>query len=267
MQGFVRVKQTNQGKILQRIAEDGLFVEYLASDNKPKPAVYWIPPFEGEAPRDYLARVVADAKRSATIAHRCGGGTYLGLRMLKGVVRPQVHAWSLQGAPQNWDAQDVLRCLQDSGVQQVEILKPPHKKKGWLIKGLVEDSSDIGVVGIDAGNRNLMLLRLRRTIRGNADTIEVLKKPAKGFNEPSVQRILIPDTPSKPPKPGPEPRAKGEGGKDEQRERSRSPDRSRPSPCPMPTSTTLLSAGGEGTVGTSVLRLHLALMLIKHGIK
>ena len=103
LQGFVRVKQANQRKMLEHLSEDGLFIEFLA-----KPDVYWIPPFEEEDPKTYLSRVCADARNEGTtVAYRKGGGVCLGLRVLKRKCRLQMHAWSLSGAGANWDAQDV----------------------------------------------------------------------------------------------------------------------------------------------------------------
>ena len=49
-----------------------------------------------------------------------------------------------------------LRCLGEVGVEDAEILKPPGKKKGWLVKGVVPGASGIGVVAI-------LIDRLRRT--------------------------------------------------------------------------------------------------------
>ena len=66
--------------------------------------------------------------------------------MPKGKGRPQVHAWTLSGAPANWDAQDVLRCVGEVGVADAEILKPPGSKKGWLVNGIVKRLLRLGVL-------------------------------------------------------------------------------------------------------------------------
>ena len=249
LQGFVRVKLANQPKVLDHLSEDGLFIEYLACDDKPKPVVYWIPPMDGEEPREYLARVCKDAKSErATVAHRRGGGVYLGLRVPKGTHKPQVHAWSLTGAPGNWDAQDVLRCLFEAGVEEVEVIKPPGKKKGWLIKGIVKDVSAIGVVAIQAEQHTMLLTRAQHKVDRKVEKVSLIKGPDKSFNEPLAKRVLLPSTPQK------AANKANDGVKDDKedkRERSPRRDKSQEQPIKMPYAEKYdaLDCGGRGDCG------------------
>ena len=141
----------------------------------------------------------ADAKKeSKTVAHRRGGGVFLGLRVPKGSSsKPQKHAWSLTGAPVNWDAQDVLKCLADAGIEDAEILKPPGKKKGWLFKGIANDASGIGVFAVQAGTHTMFVTRAQQKVERKVDKVVPIKGSGKGLNEPVAKRILLPDTPKR----------------------------------------------------------------------
>ena len=223
LQGFVRVKASNQNKILQHLSEDGLFIEHLASDASAKPVVFWRPPLGGEQAREYLARIVGEAKKEkTTIAHRRGGGTYLGLHVPKGKHQPQKHAWLLKGAPRIWDSQDVLKCLLDAGAKDVEVIRPPGRVKAWLLKATVSDSNDLGVTAIAAGSLTLLLTRAQAEVARKVDTVEVLKGPLQAFNEPKASRVPLSPAPEKP-KPVSAPPGAGGQKDDEGRANSRSP--------------------------------------------
>ena len=62
LQGYVRCKHEHKSHILSHLGDDGIFVERLASDQEPRPPVWWVPTEEGEEPVNYLQRVVVDAK-------------------------------------------------------------------------------------------------------------------------------------------------------------------------------------------------------------
>ena len=57
-------RESNQNKVFQHLSGDGLFIEHLASDAQAKP------PLEGEPARDYLSRIVKEAKHEHTTIAR-----------------------------------------------------------------------------------------------------------------------------------------------------------------------------------------------------
>ena len=222
-----------------------MFLETLASDPGPKPNVFWMAPEDNETPKQYLGRVAAEAKEEgATLAHRRGGGASLGLRLASNSTRPQRLTWSLQGAPKSWSAQDVLQCLADAKVTETEVLRPPNRRQGWIVKGIVPDVSALGVVAIEAGHCTLMLVRSPGRVVRTASTVSRMKGSGKSFHEPAATRVLVCGEAAK------NRSASKEASKEDGdgRDRSRSPDRSN-QPAQVPHANKIdildLAAGGE----------------------
>ena len=110
--------------------------------------------------------------------------------MLPGKVKPQLRAWSLQGAPKSWDAQDVMQCLEESGATNIEILRPPGKIRAWLVKAIVPDETDLGVVVIQAGHHTLFLNRTLPRSKRKAEVISVINAGQKADDTvtPTVEK-------------------------------------------------------------------------------
>ena len=115
--------------------------------------VFWIHPFEEETPSAYLARATLEAKKDgSTLAHRRGGGAALGVRMLPGKRRLCLRTWALHGVPKVWSAQDVCQCLTEAECEQVSVVRPPGRFRYWLVRCVVKDDCNLGVVAIQTEN-------------------------------------------------------------------------------------------------------------------
>ena len=247
LQGYARCKHEHKSHILSHLGDDGIFVERLASDQEPRPPVWWVPTQEGEEPVNYLQRVVVDAKaKGATIAHRRGGGSYLGLRCVKGKAPAQLHAWTLSGAPKAWSEADVLQCLLDAECSEISIIRPPGRQRSWLLKAVVPEDNDLGVVAIQAGKHCLMLNRVKGRGQRASEVVSVIKAP-RGPGKPSTSVGPKTAPKSSSPKPG--------TGKPEdntaERGRSRSPAKDAPKiPVkPFQDKFVEVDCGGAGSCG------------------
>ena len=253
LQGFVRTKKQFATKIESHMGSDGLFIERLASDSVPRPPVWWVPCIEGETACAYHTRSIEEAKsQGATLAHRRGGGAFLGLRLLKGKPKPQRRAWSLHNAPKAWTAQDAIQCVLDSGATDVEVVRPPGRQRNWLFKAVVPDESDLGVVTIEAKDRTLLLNWVQGRPQRNVNVVSVIRASKQKVAECTV---LLP--PAKPtgtaaparanPNNGPGQTAAEAGNRS--RERSRSPPRQAEVSFPVSGKFEKLDCGGGGDCG------------------
>ena len=181
LQGFVRAKKEYVEKFLQHLSKDGLFFEHLATSHAPKQPVWWIAPFENESLPDYLTRAATEAvKEKATLAHRRGGGSSLGLRLTKH--RPVTSTWSLHGAPNIWSATDIQSCLQEAGCTDIAILRAPGRQRHWLIRACVPDDDAVGVMAIDAGNTRMTLCKIQSNIKRQTEVVETIR-PFRRYRE------------------------------------------------------------------------------------
>ena len=178
LQGFIRTKKQFATKMDSHVGSDGLFIERLASDPTPRRSVWWVPRHEGELPLDYHARALTEARnQNATLAHRRGGGAFLGLRLGQGKAKAQLRAWSLHNAPKSWNAQEVIQCVLDSGASDVEVVRPPGRQRSWLLKAVVPDEDDLGVVAIQANDRTLLLNRQQNKAKRTVQVVSVIRTP------------------------------------------------------------------------------------------
>ena len=172
LQGFVRCKDDQKSKVLDHVGDDGLFVDQLASASEPRQAVRWMTREDNEDPKAYLARVSEVAKKmNSAVAHRRGGGNFLGVRLAPGTYEPVTKTWSLTGAPRVWTGQDVVQCLLESCCTSVAILKPPAKTQGWLVKATVKAENALGIVAISADDRQLLLTRVQPKVKRSTKVI------------------------------------------------------------------------------------------------
>ena len=176
LQGFLRSQEKSIDQIMKLSGKDGLFVDKLSTEQSQRPNVWWIPIQEGETMSAYFTRAQADAKKeNSSLCFRKGGTTCLGLRLQDSKHRPQLHAWTLHGAPKHWFGQDVMQCLFDAGCQEAAIIKPPGRHKSWLIKAVVPDENSLGVLAIHAGTRVLYLNRVQDKQRRSPEVVSVIR--------------------------------------------------------------------------------------------
>ena len=184
LQGFLRTTTEHQHKILSHIGDDGLFIDHLASSGAPKQFVRWMPVEDNEEAKVYLSRVAVAAKQvHATIAHRRGGGNFLGVRLPPGKFEPVSKTWCLTGAPKVWSSQDVTQCLLETCCTTVAILRPPSKGRGWLVKATVKEENDLGVVALQAGNFQLMLTRAQPRITRTTEVLSSIRPKSQRREE------------------------------------------------------------------------------------
>eukprot|EP00435_Cladocopium_sp_Y103_P007050 s1814_g2.t1 len=208
LQGFLRAPEKSIDEVMKLSGKDGIFVDRLTNERRPRPNVWWIQIKEGEDMPAYLARASAEAKKeNCSMCFRKGGSTCLGLRLQDSKHLPQLHAWTLHGAPRHWFGQDVMQCLFDAGCTEAEIIRPPGKQKAWLVKAIVPDEHGLGVMAIQAGSRVLYLNRVQNRQRKSAEVMSVIrsKYQARGTQ---INKDVPPNKPAPPP-----------------RERSRSPSK------------------------------------------
>ena len=145
---------------------------------RPRPNVWWIPIKEGEDMTSYFTRATEEAKKGNTnLCFRKGGSTCLGLRLQANKSIPQLHAWTLHGAPRHWFGQDVLQCLFDAGCSEAAIIRPPGKQKAWLVKAVVPDENSLGVMAIHAGSQVMYLNRVINKQRRSTEVMTVIRAP------------------------------------------------------------------------------------------
>ena len=160
LQGFLRCKESSANAVLQLSGTEGLFVDKLCNSPSPRPNVWWFALAEDEDLHTYFVRAAAEAKReNASLCFRKGGNACLGMRLQSAKkMGLQLHAWTLHGVPKHWFGQDVMQCLFDAGCTEAAIIRPPEgRQRSWLVKAKVNDENNLGVVGIQAGARVLLL--------------------------------------------------------------------------------------------------------------
>ena len=221
IQGYLRCKKVYVSRLANHLGADGMFIERLASDTScPKQNVWWLAKGDTEPMREYHARAVAEARQcSATLAHRRGGGSSLGLRLPKSQrPSPQKRAWTLHNAPKHWAEPEVRKCLEETGASEIEILRPPGRQRNWLCKAIIPDETDVGVVAIEAGNRSLLLQRVQHHTKRHAEVVKIIKGNGSlhddtgALAKPETKDVNVPGA---------------EKPEDASRERSRSPKKSR----------------------------------------
>jgi hypothetical protein len=176
LQGFLRSQEKSIDQITKLSGKDGLFVDKLNNEQSRRPNIWWIQIKEGETMSSYFTRAHAEAKKeNSSLCFRKGGSTCLGLRLQENKHMPQLHAWTLHGAPKHWFGQDVMQCLFDAGCQEAAIINPPGRHRSWLIKAVVPDENSLGVVAIHAGTRVLYLNRVQNKKRRSPEVVSVIR--------------------------------------------------------------------------------------------
>ena len=266
LQGILRTKESFVETVLKKSGQDGLFVDRLTNQQQPRPNLWWVQRLEDEEPRAYYLRAVEEAKaEGATLAFRKGGGEFLGLRLKDNRHKPQLHAWTLHGAPKHWSGQEVLKCLFEAGCTEVAIIRPPARQRSWLVKAIVPDENAIGVMGIQAGNNVLYLNRVQHKIKRSEEVLQVIRpqtRPKPGTT------VGAPNRDSKSAKNNErlqkEQQANQQDEVTENRARSRSPTgrgRSEPDPAiaDLHAKFNILDCGGQGNCGYNCLAAALGL--------
>ena len=175
LQGFLRSQEKSIDQITKLSGKDGLFVDKLNTEQSRRPNIWWIQIKEGETMSSYFTRAHAEAKKeNSSLCFRKGGSTCLGLRLQENKHMPQLHAWTLHGAPKHWFGQDVMQCLFDAGCQEAAIINPPGRHRSWLIKAVVPDENSLGVVAIHAGTR-VLYINLSRTRNAAPEVVSVIR--------------------------------------------------------------------------------------------
>lgn len=118
------------------------------------------------------------AARKRQLAYRRGGGANLGIRLQEGdptstLPRPAV-VWRLCGVPRGWTNAALEDYLKGAGWQQVEVLAPPQRRRGygWLVKGvppedvarealLTPDGTALTATKLTCGSSNLVRVKCR----------------------------------------------------------------------------------------------------------
>ena len=176
LQGFLRAKDNYVEAVMKKSGQEGLFVDRLSTQQQPRPNLWWIQRLEDEEPVAYYQRALQEAKNDGvTLAFRKGGGAFLGLRLKANQQKPQLHAWTLHGAPKHWGGQEVLKCLLDAGCLEVAIIRPPGRQRSWLLKAVVPDENAIGVLGIQAGSNMLYLNRVQHKVKRSEEVVQVIR--------------------------------------------------------------------------------------------
>lgn len=68
----------------------------------------------------------------------------------------------------------MIQCVIDSGATEVEIIRPPGRQRSWLLKALVAEENDLGVVAIEAKDRTLLLNRVMGRPKRNVEVVQVI---------------------------------------------------------------------------------------------
>eukprot|EP00438_Fugacium_kawagutii_P000347 Skav204708 [mRNA] locus=scaffold3332:74506:81342:+ [translate_table: standard] len=260
LQGFLRTKDNVANAVLQESGKDYMFIDRLTSQagQSPRPNIWWIKTHEDEDHKAYYKRALAEAqKENASLAFRKGGGSFLGIRLPAAKRKPQLHAWSLHGAPKHWGVNEVLQCLLDATCTEVAILRPPGRQRHWLVKAIVPEENEIGMVGIQAGERVLYLNRIQNKVKRSEEVLQVIRPQRKTQTKDSLQ----PKETKKPPEQTEASQGQNGAGK-ETRDRSRSPAKDRKAEPPIVTELsgryTALECGGDGSCGYQCLAAALA---------
>ena len=266
LQGILRTKENFVETVLKKSGQDGLFVDRLTNQQQPRPNLWWIQRQEDEEPRAYYLRAVEEAqKEGATLAFRKGGGAFLGLRLKENRHKPQLHAWTLHGAPKHWSGQEVLKCLFEAGCTEVAIIRPPARQRSWLVKAIVPDENAIGVLGIQAGDNVLYLNRVQYKIKRSEEVLQVIRPQIR--SKPGTKEVA-PNRDAKSvrnnDKPQKEQPTHQQNEATDSRTRSRSPTgKGRPEANPaiadLHAKFDIFDCGGEGNCGYNCLAAALGL--------
>ena len=257
LQGYLRCKHEFRAKILAHVGDDGVFVDDLASSSHPRVPVFWIHPFEEETPSAYLARATLEAKKDgSTLAHRRGGGAALGVRMLPGKRRLCLRTWALHGVPKVWSAQDVCQCLTEAECEQVSVVRPPGRFRYWLVRCVVKDDCNLGVVAIQTENLIMTLTREQSAVKRHTEVVSHLRPISRrpdavhavqsGKGTQPLTKPLVVDV------------EKSQAS--EKRDRSRSPAKQETeAPLPFPERIEVVDCGSGGNCGYLSLAMALSL--------
>lgn len=142
--GHLRVPPAVADKLLPPSGRRGVFITQTKVTSRAE-TVTWCDKHEGESHEDYHARCMALGKG---LKFRSGGGKDLGYILAPGETqphRPQVVA--VQGIPKDWDADDVVRFLEN--VEWTQCCTLGRRNMGrsavsWLVRGLPPASSPGG---------------------------------------------------------------------------------------------------------------------------
>ena len=177
LQGFVRTKRQHSSFVSKHKGFNGMFFDKIGGE---RPAVAWVQKQEGESVAEYWERAKTKANsQKGELTFRKGGGSYLGVRVPPGQHVSQIRAWTLRGTPVTWDTKDVLQCLDEADCKHVEILRPPGKQRQWLIKAIVPDIHNLGVVAIQAGSRTLTLQRVESRVKRSVEVLSVIRSTSR----------------------------------------------------------------------------------------
>eukprot|EP00435_Cladocopium_sp_Y103_P071626 s534_g38.t1 len=266
LQGFLRCPEKSVDHVLMLSGKDGIFADRLSHERSPRPNVWWIPRKESEDMISYFTRATAEAKKENTsICFRKGGSTCLGLRLQANKSIPQLHAWTLHGAPRHWFGQDVLQCLFDAGCSEAAIIRPPGKQKAWLVKAIVPDENSLGVMAIHAGSQVMYLNRVINKQRRSTEVMSVIRsklsaKSTQVSPDALIQKAAAPK-PERPRSrsPNKEKESNDATAKDSSKTAPKAKSRENGVFARIADRVTSVECGGEGNCGYNCLAAGLAL--------
>eukprot|EP00435_Cladocopium_sp_Y103_P059116 s939_g21.t1 len=121
--------------VLKLSGQSGVFATRLKQDVVSLPAVTWFAPEQGESTMQYFSRVAeAGKEKDVPLAHRCGGGSWLGILVKDTETR--CHAWCAFGIPTSWGPLSVRSWLEKLKWHVETTPTPPRGRgKPWCFQG------------------------------------------------------------------------------------------------------------------------------------
>ena len=84
----------------------------------------------GPSVHGYRCRQISQTK-TQPLKFRIGGGACLGITGGEPDQKPSL--WQVRGVPAKWNPQDVTRCLEGAGFQEITVLRRPVRSNHWLV--------------------------------------------------------------------------------------------------------------------------------------